>query len=105
MLGLSPSIVHSVNDRVRAQGVDSKSIAISNTSTCDAEISRIVRSKNWNGLFIGYGVRQDQKWYERVLKIVHEANPNLPLIQHNGPSDVENAIERHFNVRLPLGRI
>ena len=102
--GLTPSLVQAVNKRLLAQGIDATSLAISNTASSDAEISRIASSKNWSGMLIGYGIRHDQEWFERVLEIVHKANPKIPLINHHGPSDAENAIERHFHVRLPLTR-
>ena len=102
--GIDSHLVSTVNNRLRAQGIDAESLAISNTPSSDAEIAQIVRSKNWNGFFVGYGVRHDRQWFERVKRIVHDANPNIPLIHHEGPSDAERAIERHFNVRLPLVR-
>jgi hypothetical protein len=101
-LGITPDIVYSVNNRLRAQGVDATSLVITNKSSSDAEIARVASSKNWNGLMVGYGIRNDAEWFKRVIQIIHYANPNIPLIDHRGPSDAENAIERHFNVRLPL---
>ena len=103
--GISPNLVDAVNDRLLAQGIDAKSLAISNTASSDAEISRIASSKNWSGMLVGYGVRHDQQWFERVLRIVQQANPKIPLIDHRGPSDAEKAIERHFHVKLPLTTI
>jgi hypothetical protein len=101
-LGITPQIVYSVNDRLLAQGIDAKSLVITNTSSSDAEIARVASSKNWSGFMVGYGVRSDREWFERVVQIIHHANPNISLIHHHGPNDAENAIERHFNVRLPI---
>ncbi len=101
-LGITPNIVYSVNNRLLAQGVDATSLVIANTSSSDAEIARVAKSKNWSGFMVGYGIRNDREWFKRVVQIIHYANPNIPLINHQGPSDAENAIERHFNVRLPL---
>jgi ketosteroid isomerase-like protein len=101
-LGITPQLVYSVNNRLRAQGVDATSLVITNTFSSDAEIARVASSKNWSGLMVGYGVRNDRQWFKRVIQIIHDANPNIPLIDHHGPNDAENAIERHFNVRLPI---
>lgn len=102
--GMSPNLVQAVNNRLLAQGIDATSLAISNTASSDADIYRIASSKNWSGMLVGYGIRHEQEWFERVLQIVHKANPKIPLIHHRGPSDAESAIERHFHVRLPLTR-
>ena len=104
-LRITPSIVSSVNDRLLAQGVDATSLVVTNTSSSDAEIIRVVSSKNWSGLMVGYGVRNDSEWFKRVVQIIHDANPKIQLIHHEVPGDGENAIERHFKVRLPLETI
>jgi hypothetical protein len=101
-LGITPAIVHSVNNRLLAQGIDATSLVVTNTPSSDAEIARVASSKNWSGLMVGYGIRGDREWFKRIIQIIHSANPNIPLIHHEGPGDAENAIERHFNVRLPL---
>ncbi len=101
-LGITPAIVHSVNNRLLAQGIDATSLVVTNTPSSDAEITRVASSKNWSGLMVGYGIRGDREWFKRIIQIIHHANPNIPLIDHQGPGDAENAIERHFNVRLPL---
>ena len=101
ILGLTPSILNSINNRLLARGVDATSLAVTNSSSSDAEIIRIASSKNWSGLMIGYGVRNNHEWFERLMQIIQNANPNIPLIHHEGPNDAENAIERHFNIQLP----
>jgi hypothetical protein len=101
-LGLTPSLVNSVNNRLCARGIDATSLVVTNSSASDAEVARVASSKNWSGLFVGYGVRHDREWFERLMQIIHNANPSIPLIDHRGPDDAENAIERHFNIRLPL---
>jgi UDP-N-acetyl-D-mannosaminuronic acid transferase (WecB/TagA/CpsF family) len=101
VFGLDPKTAQSVNDRLHARGVDSDAVAVSDTPESDAEIVRLVSSKNWNGLIVGYGVRKQNKWFERVMQIVTSTNPNVPLIHTEGPTDAENAIERHFNIQLP----
>jgi len=101
-LGLSPNTVQSVNNRLLAQGIDATSLVVTNTASSDAQIARVASSKNFSGLLVGYGVRGDPEWFRRVLQVIHSANPNIQLIHHEGPSDAERAIERHFNVQLPL---
>jgi hypothetical protein len=100
--GVDPKTAQSVSDRLRNKGVDAESLAVSNTPESDAEIARIVSSKNWNGFMVGNAVRQNTEWFERVKQIISNINPNIPLVYNNGPNDVENAIERHFNIQLPL---
>ncbi|CAF1599212.1 unnamed protein product [Didymodactylos carnosus] len=101
-MGITPSLVHSINNDLVSKGVDAKGLVVTNTPACDAEIARVVKEKDWNGLFIGYGVRHDQQWFDRIINVVNQSNPKVKLLHHNGPSDVQNAIERHFHVKLPL---
>jgi hypothetical protein len=101
-LGHAPNIVHSVNNRLLAQGIDATSLVITNTASSDAEIARVASSKNFSGLMVGHFVQSDPGWFQRVLQVIHSANPNIQLIHQQGPHDAERAIERHFNVRLPL---
>ncbi|UJR11275.1 hypothetical protein I4U23_015457 [Adineta vaga] len=100
----SASILDSVKNRLVVQGIDVGTLAVTNEPSCDNEIARIASSKDWNGVIVGYGVRNDTDWFERVLQIIHSANPNISLIDHKNPDDVENAIERHYNIRLPLNK-
>ena len=104
LLGMSPYLVHTVTNRLRAQGIDVGSIVVTNSLSSDAEVARLVSSKNWNGFIIGKGVESYREWYQRLLQIIHNINPNIPMIHSRGPDDGENAIERQFNVRLPLIR-
>jgi hypothetical protein len=101
LMGLSPSLVDSVKNRLFARGVNMEGLVVTNTPWSDAEIARIVSSKNWSGIIIGYGVQMNREMYERVVQIVQRVNPNIPLLHHAGSDDAENAIERHFNIRLP----
>jgi hypothetical protein len=99
--GVDQNTARRVKDRLCARGINAESYVVSNTPTSDAEIANIVTSKNWDGLIIGFGVQKDRPWYERILEVIKKANPNLPLIHHQGPDDLENAIERHFKIQLP----
>ncbi|CAF1381161.1 unnamed protein product [Didymodactylos carnosus] len=92
----------SVSDELRLKGIDAKGIVVINSSDGDKEIAQVVKEKNWDGLLIGGGVRSNPEWLDRIVKIVNDSNPNVKIIDHNGPKDVENAIERHFNIKLPL---
>ncbi len=105
IFGVEAKLAQSVSDRLRGKGIDADSLGVSNTPESDAEIARIVSSKNWNGLIVGNAVRENPEWFERVKQIVNNVNPNIPVVYNNGPNDVENAIERHFNVQLPLTTI
>jgi UDP-N-acetyl-D-mannosaminuronic acid transferase (WecB/TagA/CpsF family) len=102
ILGVDVKITDSATAQLRAQGIDADSLAISNTPESDAAIARIVDSKNWNGLIVGHGVRQNHEWFERVMRIINNTKPNIALIQTKDRNDVENAIEHHFNIKLPL---
>ena len=104
VFGIDSTVTDKVSARLQSQGVDARSLAISNTPESDAEIQRVAGEKNWSGLIVGHGVRQDQEWFERVMKIVNEVNSNISTVNTKGPDDVENAIERHFDVKLPLTR-
>lgn len=101
-LGITTSIAQSVNSRLLALGIDATSLVLANTPSSDAELARVVSSKTWSGVIVGYGVQRDPIWFEHVMQVIRQANPNVPLIHHDGPGDVESAIERHFNVKLPL---
>ena len=99
--GVDQNTARGVQDRLCARGINAESYVVSNTATSDDEITNILTSKKWDGLIIGFGVQKDRQWFERVQEIVKKANSNLPLIHHQGPNDLENAIERHFNIQLP----
>ena len=99
--GVDQTTACRVQDLLRARGINAESYVVSNTATSDDEIKIILTSKKWDGLIIGLGVQKDRQWFKRVQEIVKNANPNVPLIQHKGVSDLENAIERHFNIQLP----
>jgi UDP-N-acetyl-D-mannosaminuronic acid transferase (WecB/TagA/CpsF family) len=99
--GIAQHTARQVSDRLCARGIDAESHVVSNTPAGDAEIARVLTSKKWDGLMIGLGVQKQPEWYERVVEVVKNANPNVPLIQHEGPNDLENAIERHFKIQLP----
>ncbi|UJR14295.1 hypothetical protein I4U23_001285 [Adineta vaga] len=98
IFGVDNQVTDGVSNRLRSQGIQAESLVISNTQESDTEIERILRSKDWNGLIVGHGVRQDQEWFERIMNIVNTTNPNVSIINTKGPDDVENAIERYFNV-------
>jgi hypothetical protein len=36
----------------------------------------------------------------QVMKVISENDPDLPLLHHNGISDLVPAVERNFNIRL-----
>ena len=102
IFGMDPNTAHRVSSRLCARGINAESCVVSNTFTSDTEIASVLNSKNWDGIVIGLGVQKRLEWYERVVKIIKNTDPNVPLIQHEGPSDLENAIERHFKIQLPL---
>jgi hypothetical protein len=100
IFGVDVKSTDSIRNQLRAQGIDADSLTISNTRTSDTAIRRIVDSKNWDGLIVDNSVRQDDEWFERVMNIVNNSKSKISLIQSKGPNDVQNAIERHFNVKL-----
>jgi hypothetical protein len=100
--GVDQNTARQVKDRLCTRGINAESYVVSNTPTSDTEIANILTSKKWDGFIIGLGVQKDLQWFERVLEVVKKANPNVPLIHHQGPNDLENVIERHFKIRLPL---
>lgn len=99
--GVDQNTAQQVRNRLRARGINADSYVVFNTPTSDAEIATIVASKKWDGLIIGFGVQKERPWFERVLQLIKNANPNVPMIQHQGPNDLEHAIERHFGIQLP----
>jgi hypothetical protein len=102
IFGVEVKLAQSVSQRLRGKGIDTDSLGVSNTPERDAGIARTVSSKNWSDLIVGNGVRENSEWFERVKKIVNNVNSTISVVYNNGPNDVENAIERHFNVQLPL---
>jgi UDP-N-acetyl-D-mannosaminuronic acid transferase (WecB/TagA/CpsF family) len=102
IFGIDPKIAESASAQLRDQGIDADALAVSNTPESDTEIAHIVNSKNWDGLIVGHGVRKDQEWFERVIRIVNNTKPNIAVIENKGPNDVKNAVERHFSIKLPL---
>jgi hypothetical protein len=83
---------------MRIQGVDASYFTVSNTSDGNAEVARAVSSRNWSCWIVGLGLTQDRAWFERLIQIVKNTNPHVPLLDIRGPGDVENAILRHLLV-------
>ena len=43
------------------------------------------------------GLRQDRAWFERMMRIVKNINPNILMLDYYGLDDVENAIFRQLD--------
>jgi dTDP-4-dehydrorhamnose reductase len=102
ILGKDPQVGQEGATQLSAQGVDAASLAITDTRESDVAIANIAGSKKWDGLVLSKAVQDDNVWFERVLQVVKKSNPNIKLIQYKDRSDVPSAIERQFNVKLPL---
>ena len=90
---------------MRSQGVDATCLTISYTPAGDAEVARNISSRNWSCWVVGLGLMQDRAWFERLIQVVKNANPQMTLLDIRDPGDVENAILRQLGVRLPLATI
>ena len=99
--GIDHNIARRVCDQLRARSIDAESYVVENTPASDSEIASILKAKQWDGLIIGRGVQENHAWYERVLDIAKDANPNVPLIRNEGHKDLIGDIERHFKIQLP----
>ena len=100
-MGCTPSIVYPLNERLLELGLEgSVGLVVADNEKTYRQLSELVRSEHFDGFFVGYGVRGNRAWFEKVLATVAEADPNLPLLDHKGPSDLISAIERQFNVKI-----
>jgi CO dehydrogenase/acetyl-CoA synthase epsilon subunit len=102
MFSDDPDTAQRVSNRLHEYGIHAEAYVVSNTPTSDAEIASVLTSKNLDGVIIDCGIQEDPEWYERVVKIIKTANPHVFLIHNEGPDDIENAIESHFKIQLPL---
>jgi hypothetical protein len=75
--GCSPTIARAFEDRMCSQDVDATALVIENKPVGDAEIARSITSRNWSCWMVGPGLMQDRVWFERVIKIVKNTNPNI----------------------------
>lgn len=101
----SPYMANAFADRMRRQGVDVTAKAILDSEEGDAEVIRSISSKNWNCWMIGHGLMHNRTQSQRISDIVKRTNPDIPILDYQSQSDVENAILRQFGIRLPLATI
>lgn len=100
-MGCTPSIVYPLNQQLVDLGLEgSVGLVVADNEQTYSELTRVVKSHRFDGFVVGFGVRGNRPWFQKVLATVASADPNLPLLEHRGPSDLIPAIERHFNLKL-----
>lgn len=102
VLGSNAQVADSAAVQLRGLGVESEFLAITNSPESDAEIARIIKSKDWDGITVGKFLQLHPEWLERVKGVVHKLNSKIVFILPVDRDDLENAVEQQFKIKLPI---
>jgi hypothetical protein len=99
--GLTPELVRSYIDaqiaRLNAGGYEAVSCLIDLGETADEVAARALRSKCFDCVVIGAGLRQPPALlllFERIINLVHALAPTAKLSFNTTPADTTEAVQR-----------
>ena len=99
--GLTPELVSSHIDaqiaKLNACGYDAVSCLIDLGETADEVAARALRSKRFDCVVIGAGLRQPPTLlllFERIINLVHALAPGAKLCFNTTPADTTEAVQR-----------
>lgn len=88
-------------DRLRALGFDVASCLIDLGETAEATTAAALKSKQWDCVVIGAGLRQPPErllLFERIINFVHALAPNASICFNTSPDDTAEAVQRWLRV-------
>ncbi|MBX5463279.1 MAG: hypothetical protein IRZ28_19585 [Steroidobacteraceae bacterium] len=86
-------------DRVRQAGYDVESCLIDRGETAEAVVERALRSKRYDCIVIGAGLREPPALlmlFEKVINLVHILAPQARISFNTNPQDTLDAVRRWF---------
>ena len=99
--GLTPELVrHYVDaqiERLRLAGYDAVSCLIDLGETAEAVVERALRSRTFDCVVIGAGLRQpaaNLRLFERIINRVHGLAPSASICFNTSPADTLDAVQR-----------
>ena len=84
-------------DRVRSRGFDASRCLIDLGETAEATTATALKSKRWDCVVIGAGLRQPPEQlllFERIVNLVHALAPTASICFNTRPDDTAEAVER-----------
>jgi hypothetical protein len=84
-------------DRVRSCGFDVNSCLIDMGESAEATTAAALKSKRWDCVVIGAGLRQPPELlllFERIVNLVHALAPTALICFNTRPDDTAEAVER-----------
>ena len=84
-------------ERVRGLGYDVTSCLIDLGATAEAVTSEAVKSKSFDCVLIGAGLRQPGErllLFERIINLIHRLAPNAAICFNTTPADTAEAVQR-----------
>lgn len=98
---LTPELVRDYIDaqieRVRQSGYDVESCLIDRGETAEAAVTRALRSKRYDCIVIGAGLREPPALlllFEKVINLVHTLAPQARISFNTSPTDTLDAVRR-----------
>jgi hypothetical protein len=99
--GLTPEIIRSHIDaqlaRLRALGLDAETCLIDLGATAEQVVTAALRSKHFDCVVIGAGLRQPPErllLFEKIVNLVHVHAPQAKICFNTTPADTVQAVQR-----------
>lgn len=86
-------------ERVRAHGFDVTSCPIDLGETAEATATAALKSKRWDCVVIGAGLRQPPErllLFEKIINLIHALAPSASICFNTRPDDTVEAVERRI---------
>jgi len=98
---LTPDLVRQFIDaqigRLRTLGYDAVSCLVDRGETAEAEVEAALRSRRFDCVVIGAGLRQPPETlplFEKVLNLIHALAPEAKIAFNTTPADTAEAVQR-----------
>ena len=91
------SYIEAQIDRVRDMGYDVTSCLIDLGGTAEAVAAEALKSRNFDCVLIGAGLRQPPErllLFERIINLIHRLAPNAAICFNTTPADTAEAVQR-----------
>lgn len=98
----NPQLCEESSNALKQQGVNCVAIAVADTTSDDAEVTKVAKSETWDGYIVGKGIQKNQAWFDRVKTLVQSGSPGTIFVDPASRDDVNNALEQKFNIKLPI---
>jgi UDP-N-acetyl-D-mannosaminuronic acid transferase (WecB/TagA/CpsF family) len=83
-MGCTPSLVYGIKAELdQYPGLRTVAIPISDSKESEAEIANACKNNDLDAIFVGYGVRGNPQWFQRVQSVLAQ-NTKAPIVKHAG---------------------